>query len=261
MVSRDAEEIKAFVRERYAGLAQQAGCGCASSCCGPVAAGTRSMEYAERLYSQGELQSVPQDAGQMALGCGNPTAIAQLEPGDVVLDLGSGGGIDCFLAAQKVGAEGRVIGLDMTPDMIGLARRNAAKMGVENVEFRLGEMEDMPVQAESVDVIISNCVVNLSPDKDQVFQESYRVLKPGGRLCVSDIVTLGELPPQVRESEDEWARCVAGALEKDVYLAKMTAAGFEHVQVEGLAVSCQCSSEGLMGRIASMTVVASKLSS
>jgi ubiquinone/menaquinone biosynthesis C-methylase UbiE len=165
------------------------------------------------------------------LGCGNPLAIAELQPGEVVLDLGSGGGIDCFLAAKKVGPEGQVIGLDMTPDMIRLARRNAKKIGMKNVDFRFGEMEDMPLPDSSVDVIISNCVINLSPDKDSVFREAYRVLRPGGRLSVSDIVVDGDLPQVIRARMDAWAACVAGALDESIYLNKMRAAGFQKVEV------------------------------
>jgi SAM-dependent methyltransferase len=167
----------------------------------------------------------------VSLGCGNPLAIAELQPGEVVLDLGSGGGIDCFLAARKVGPEGRVIGLDMTPDMIKLARRNAKKIGATNVDFRFGEMEEMPLPDESVDAIISNCVINLSPDKDAVFREAYRVLRPGGRMSVSDIVVDGDLPQIIRNQLDAWAGCIAGALDEAVYLDKIRAAGFEGVEV------------------------------
>jgi SAM-dependent methyltransferase len=163
------------------------------------------------------------------LGCGNPLALAELKEGEVVLDLGSGGGLDCFLAAEKVGVGGHVIGLDMTPEMIQLARENARKMGATNVEFRLGEMERMPLEDNSVGVIISNCVINLSPDKDAVFREAYRVLKPGGRLSISDIVLLGELPQEVKASLEEWAGCIAGALQEKVYLDKIKAAGFVRI--------------------------------
>jgi ubiquinone/menaquinone biosynthesis C-methylase UbiE len=166
------------------------------------------------------------------LGCGNPTAIAELQPGEVVLDLGSGGGIDCFLAAKQVGPEGRVIGLDMTTDMIKLARRNARKLGATNVDFRFGEMEEIPLPDESVDVIISNCVINLSPDKDTVFAEAYRVLRPGGRLSVSDIVVDGELPLSIRDSLNAWAGCIAGALDEDDYLQSISGAGFESVTIQ-----------------------------
>jgi len=178
-----------------------------------------------------ELAGLPQTVTEASLGCGNPLAIADLRPGEVVLDLGSGGGIDCFLAARRVGPAGRVIGLDMTPDMIRLAQRNAKKVGAANVEFRLGEMEDIPLPDRSVDAVISNCVINLSPDKDAVFAEAYRVLRPGGRLSVSDVVVDGELPQAIRERPDIWAACVSGALDEAEYLAKIRAAGFEEVEV------------------------------
>jgi SAM-dependent methyltransferase len=186
---------------------------------------------AARFYSAEELDDLPDSVTDASLGCGNPLAIAGLRPGEVVLDLGSGGGIDCFLAAKKVGPEGRVIGLDMTPDMIKLARRNAKKIGATNVDFRYGEMEEMPLPAESVDVVISNCVINLSPDNGAVFREAYRVLRPGGRLSVSDMVVDGELPPPIRDSLNAWAGCIAGALDEAVYLDKIRAAGFEGVEV------------------------------
>ncbi|MCK4470937.1 MAG: arsenite methyltransferase, partial [Anaerolineae bacterium] len=167
-----------------------------------------------------------------SLGCGNPIALSELQPGEVVLDLGSGGGLDCFLAAHKVGPQGKVVGLDMTPDMIQLARANAKDLSMDNVEFRLGEMEHMPIDSDSMDVVISNCVINLSPDKDAVFREVFRALKPGGRLCVSDIVTHGELPASVRESLEQWAGCVAGALEEKEYLEKIRAAGFVQAELK-----------------------------
>lgn len=228
-MKKDAEEIKRFVRESYGKLAQERTSSCCPtgatvppSCCTTGEAKTR----AETLYPKGELEILPQSVVDISLGCGNPIAIANLKPGEVVLDLGSGGGLDCFLAAQRVGATGKVIGLDMTPEMIRLARENAEKMGAENVEFRLGEMEHMPIASDSVDVIISNCVINLSPDKDSVFNEAFRVLKPGGRLSISDVVLLQDLPPEIKESLEQWAECVAGALKKDVYLDKIKTAGF-----------------------------------
>ena len=184
-----------------------------------------------RLYSAQELADLPENVTDMAMGCGNPTAIADLKPGEVVLDLGSGGGIDCFLAARQVGPQGRVIGLDMTPEMIKLARRRAKEAEATNVEFRYGEIEDIPLPDESVDVIISNCVINLSLDKDAVFREAYRVLRPGGRVMVSDIVVDGEFPRSIRDSLDAWAGCVAGALQESDYLGKIRAAGFEEVEV------------------------------
>jgi arsenite methyltransferase len=237
------ENIKQAVRQSYGDIARRLGekeapascCGSsqkASCACGPSEAAVELSEAAARLYSAEELADLPQSVTDISLGCGNPTAIAELRPGEVVLDLGSGGGIDCFLAAKKVGPEGRVIGLDMTPDMIMLARRNANKVGATNVEFRFGEMEDIPLPDQSVDVIISNCVINLSPDKDAVFREAYRVLRPGGRLTVSDIVVHGQLPRPIRDRLDAWAGCVAGALDESDYLSKIRAAGFENVEVQ-----------------------------
>ena len=234
MEAKNDDEIKKFVRERYAEIARQHTPSCctpqtkeASSCCGPCAAET---SRAQSLYSTEELESIAADIP--SLGCGNPIALSELQPGEVVLDLGSGGGLDCFLAAHKVGPQGKVIGLDMTPDMIQLARANAEELSLGNVEFRLGEMEHMPIDSESVDVVISNCVINLSPDKEAVFREVFRALKPGGRLCVSDIVTRGELPASVQESLEQWAGCVAGALEEKEYLAKISAAGFVQLEAQ-----------------------------
>jgi arsenite methyltransferase len=239
------KDIKKAVREGYARIAEQASscCGPVSSCCTPEDAVSASccstdttccqpQNLAARLYTSEELEKLPKEIADISLGCGNPTAIAELSEGEVVLDLGSGGGLDCFLAAQKVGERGRVIGLDMTPEMVRLARANAQKIGASNVEFRLGEMEHIPVEDNSIDVIISNCVINLSPDKDAVFREAYRVLKPGGRLCVSDIVLLGELPEEVKESLDQWVGCVAGAIEEKTYLNKMEAAGLAEITTD-----------------------------
>jgi len=245
-MEKNAQEIKNFVKIRYGGLAQERNQSCCapqegtapsccapsfSSCCGPNSS-CCSPNLTEDLYTLEELENIPGDIADFSLGCGNPTAIAELVEGEVVLDLGSGGGLDCFLAARKVGDNGRVIGLDMTPEMIRLARQNAEKIGAGNIEFRLGEMEHMPVEGNSIDVIISNCVINLSPDKDAVFKEAYRVLKPGGRLCVSDMVLLSELPAGIRESLEQWSGCIAGALEKTVYLDKIRSAGFVKVEAE-----------------------------
>jgi SAM-dependent methyltransferase len=236
-----AERIKEAVRQTYGSLARrfvvgpsQASC-CGpvqpTGCCGPSETEAEIKDTAARLYSVHELDELPRSVTAASAGCGNPTAIGELQPGEVVLDLGSGGGIDCFLAAKKVGPTGRVIGLDMTPDMIKLARRNARRIGATNVDFRYGEMEDIPLPDESVDVIISNCVINLSPDKDAVFAEAYRVLRPDGRMSISDIVVDGELPPSVRDRLDAWAGCIAGALDESDYLSKIRTAGFEGVEV------------------------------
>jgi len=264
--AKNAEDVKKFVRERYAEIARQQAPSCcapqseaASSCCNPSATET---SIANSLYCREELESVP--VNKTSLGCGNPIALSELKENEVVLDLGSGGGLDCFLAAQRVGPQGKVIGLDMTPDMIQLARANAKKLSLDNVEFRLGEMEHMPIDSSSVDVVISNCVINLSPDKDAVFRDVVRVLKPGGRLCVSDIVAHGEMPPAVRESLEQWACCVSGALEEKVYLDKIRATGFDKVTVDGVnPAGCgketACESETTAGgKIASITVTAYK---
>jgi SAM-dependent methyltransferase len=200
------------------------------SCCSPGEAISDSL--AEALYSQTTLADLPDSVTGISLGCGNPTAIANLKSGETVLDLGSGGGIDCFLAAKAVGPSGHVIGVDMTDSMLNLANQNKAKVGLANVEFRKGEIENLPVENDSVDVIISNCVINLSPDKDAVFQEAFRVLKPGGRFTVSDMVTEGDFPPQLRANVNAWAGCITGALDQEVYLNKLRAAGFAQVEVE-----------------------------
>ncbi|MHA1199960.1 MAG: arsenite methyltransferase [Candidatus Heimdallarchaeaceae archaeon] len=198
-----------------------------SSCCG-----TPSVEEVSKAigYSLEELAEIP-EASNMGLGCGNPTAIAEMKEGEAVLDLGSGGGLDCFLSSKKVGSTGKVIGVDMTPDMIDLARENARKYDYTNVEFRLGEIENLPVADNSMDVIISNCVINLSPEKQRVFDEAFRVLKSGGRLSISDIVLLKELPDSIRNNEDLLAGCVAGAELKEKYLELIENSGFSNIQV------------------------------
>ena len=227
MARKDAD-IRKHVRERYGGIAESDGSkSCGPSCCSSAP----KPEISELIgYSQGELKSLPEGA-DLGLGCGNPTALASLKKGEVVLDLGSGAGIDCFLASKKVGKTGKVIGVDMTPEMLEKARRNAEKGGYNNVEFRLGEIENLPVADNSVDVIISNCVINLSPDKKRVFKEAFRALSPGGRVMISDIVTLKELPKAVRESISAYIACIAGALMKDDYLKAIKSAGFKNVKV------------------------------
>jgi SAM-dependent methyltransferase len=189
------------------------------------------MSLVSQIYETSDVNTLPEDVTGLSLGCGDPVTLATLEPGQTVLDLGSGGGIDCFLAAKQVGERGRVIGVDMTTTMLEKARANKAKLGAENVEFRLGEIEHLPVEDEAIDVVISNCVINLSPDKPQVFHEAFRVLKPGGRLAVSDIVTAGPLPQEIKDDLSAWAGCVAGALESDDYIAAIKDAGFVDVQL------------------------------
>jgi arsenite methyltransferase len=203
----------------------------ADDCCPSTSSHKTASGAAHHLYAETQVADLPESVTGASAGCGNPTAIASLQPGETVLDLGSGGGIDCFLAAKQVGPTGRVIGLDMTTEMIRLARRNAKKMGVTNVDFRYGEMEEMPLPDASVDVILSNCVINLSPDKDAVFAEAFRVLKPGGRMSVSDMVLEGDLPEPLLRSADAWSCCVGGALDESVYLDKMRAAGLTDVEV------------------------------
>jgi arsenite methyltransferase len=225
-----AEEIRKAVRDRYGNIATKAG-----TCCLPSAGCCGGENLVENIslgvgYRPEDLQSVP-DGANLGLGCGNPIALASLRTGETVVDLGAGAGFDCFLAAREVGATGRVIGVDMTSEMLDKARANARKGGYRNVEFRLGEIENLPVADNTADIIISNCVINLSPDKGRVFQEAFRVLKPGGRLMVSDIVLLKELPAVLRESVAAYTGCVAGALRKDDYLQKIAAAGFRDVQI------------------------------
>ena len=220
-------EIKDYVKDRYGAVARGSDCGCGSGCCGAA-----SPDRVARVigYSDDDLSAVP-DGANLGLGCGNPTAIAALKAGETVLDLGSGAGFDAFLAARQVGPSGRVIGVDMTPDMLSRARANAAKGGYTNVEFRQGEIENLPVEAGTVDTIISNCVINLSPDKPAVFAEAFRVLKPGGRVVVSDIVLTEPLPEYIRDSVAAYTACVAGAVLKDEYLGAMASAGFENIEV------------------------------
>lgn len=227
-----AEEIKRAVSARYTEVAKRT-----TSCCGDASTTSQVMErvaqYGYELAALGE--KLPDSVVESFAGCGNPLAIEALQPGEVVLDLGSGAGLDCFLAAKKVGPSGRVIGLDMTDAMLAKARDNQRQLGITNVEFRKGEMEAMPIDTASVEVIISNCVINLSPDKAQVFREACRVLKPGGRLMVSDIVTVGELPAELRTME-AWTGCIGGAIPLDAYMEQIRQAGFATVEVVDSAV-------------------------
>ncbi len=224
------KDIKKIVQASYGKIAEtngSCGCGSSGSCCGgPVSATETSQKLG---YCAEDLASIPQDAN-LGLGCGNPTAFASLREGETVLDLGSGAGIDCFMAARKVGEKGQVIGVDMTPEMIKKARNNAEKGNYHNVEFRLGEIENLPVADNSVDVVISNCVINLSPDKKKVFQEVFRVLKPGGRIMVSDMVLLKELSDELKGSIEAHVACIAGAILKEEYLCMIRDSGFIEVQ-------------------------------
>jgi len=228
------EEIGKAVRERYGDIAKQG-----SSCCGPAKSCCGSTDLAQDIsknigYSQEDLNAVPEGAN-LGLGCGNPVALASLKEGEVVLDLGSGAGFDCFLAAKQVGKTGKVIGVDMTAEMLERARENTRKGKFDNVEFRLGEIENLPVGDNQVDIIISNCVINLSPNKERVFKEAFRVLRPGGRLMVSDIVLLKELPEEIKNSVAAYISCIAGATTKKEYLKEIQEAGFKETKVQGEA--------------------------
>ncbi len=242
-MSTEQEKIKELVKERYGARAERVisltpveldsdGCGCSTggACCG-----VEDLDHAMLLYNEGQLAGLPAESIAASAGCGNPTALAGLQPGERVLDLGSGGGIDCFLASQQVGETGHVTGLDMTPAMLELARANKAKLGIENVDFVQGEMEKMPLPDTSVDVIISNCVVCLSPDKDAVFRESFRVLSPGGRIHLSDVMALTPQGPSASSPED-WVSCVAGAEHVDVNRERLVSAGFTDIEFTSEAV-------------------------
>jgi SAM-dependent methyltransferase len=223
-------DIRQIVKDKYGKAALKVASG-GSSCCGSDS-GREADPITSRLYTASETACVPAEAAAASLGCGNPTALAELEAGETVLDLGSGGGIDVLLSAKRVGPTGKAYGLDMTDEMLALARENQGKAGMENVEFLKGEIEQIPLPDASVDVIISNCVINLSADKDRVLAEAFRVLKPGGRLAVSDVVVRGEVPPAIRRSVELWIGCVAGALEEREYRDKLAMAGFAGIDVE-----------------------------
>ena len=224
--------LKEVVKEKYGQAALRVHSG-GSSCCGATPSSALSCDpITVNLYDASQTGQLPEEAVLASLGCGNPTALAQLNPGETVLDLGSGGGIDVLLSARRVGPTGKAYGLDMTDEMLALANENKRKSGVDNVEFLKGEIENIPLPANSVDVIISNCVINLSADKDRVLAEAFRVLKPGGRLAVSDVVTKGEMLPEIRRSVLLWVGCISGALEENDYRAKLAAAGFDQISVE-----------------------------
>jgi arsenite methyltransferase len=223
--------IKEVVKEKYGQAALRVSSS-GSSCCGATPARECCDPITSNLYDQSQAQQIPEEAMLASLGCGNPTALAQLSPGETVPDLGSGGGIDVLLSARRVGPTGKAYGLDMTDEMLALANENKRKAGADNVEFLRGEIENIPLPDNTVDVIISNCVINLSADKDRVLREAFRVLKPGGRIAVSDVVTRGEMAPEVRQSVLAWVGCIAGALEENEYRAKLSAAGFEQIEIE-----------------------------
>jgi SAM-dependent methyltransferase len=225
-------DIKDVVKERYGEVALRV-LSNGSSCCGTsTSCGTDVDPITSRLYDDAQAGQIPEEALKASLGCGNPTALATLNSGETVLDLGSGGGIDVLLSARRVGPSGKVYGLDMTDEMLALARENQQKAGVGNVEFLKGEIENIPLPDNSVDVIISNCVINLSADKERVLREAFRVLKPGGRFAVSDVVTRGAIRPEIRERVLLWVGCIAGAMEENEYRSRLTAAGFENISVE-----------------------------
>ena len=224
-------DIKEVVKEKYGQAALRVSSG-GSSCCGATSSSGCSDPITSNLYNSSQAQQIPEEALLASLGCGNPTALAKLNPGEIVLDLGSGGGIDVLLSAKRVGPTGKAYGLDMTDEMLALAKENKRRAGVENVEFLKGEIENIPLPDNSVDVVISNCVINLSADKDRVLREAFRVLKPGGRFAVSDVVTRGEITAEIRQSVLLWVGCVAGALGDNEYRSKLSAAGFEQIDIE-----------------------------
>jgi arsenite methyltransferase len=246
MTQLNEQQVKEIVQERYAEVARGASSCCEPSCC--------SVESS--LYTIADTEGLPTEAVMASAGCGNPAALASLNPGETVVDFGSGGGIDCFLAARAVGPQGKVIGIDMTPDMVNLAKDNARKLNLSNVEFHLTEMEHTPIPDDSVDVIISNCVINLAPDKDAVFREVFRILRPGGRMAVSDMVLTEELPDDVAADPANWVACLSGAELKPVYLERLEKAGF--VKVEVVSESPFETSKSWGSRVHSMNIQAQK---
>jgi arsenite methyltransferase len=231
MSAAETSNIKQVVKQKYGEAALRVKSG-GGPCCGAASTTGCGDPITANLYDAVQAGQIPEEALLASFGCGNPTALAQLNPGETVLDLGSGGGIDVLLSARRVGPTGKAYGLDMTDEMLALANENKRKAGIENVEFLKGEIENIPLPENSVDVIISNCVINLSVDKDKVLREAFRVLKPGARFAVSDVVTRGEVPPEIRQSILAWVGCIAGALEENEYRNKLTAAGFEKIEIE-----------------------------
>ncbi len=251
------KKMKEFVKDHYSKIAKKEE-SCSCSCCGGSEEDTIIKQAQKAGYSMEEIKSIPSDA-LFGLGCGNPTALVEINPGETVLDLGSGGGIDVFLASQKVGDNGKVIGVDMTPEMVETATKNAEKGGYENVEFKLGEIENLPVKDDSIDVIISNCVINLTPDKSKAFKEVFRVLNLKGRILISDIVTEGVIPLEIRKNFQAWAGCIAGALDKQEYIDTIKKAGFSDVEVVNEQFFTEPEmDERLIGKILSIEVKALK---
>lgn len=248
------DPLRRTIQKHYTEVAQRESKGC----CGDGACGANAETPSGRLYSADQLKLVPSDSAAASAGCGNPTAFAEIKPGDTVVDLGSGGGIDCFLAAKAVGPAGQVVGLDMTPAMVELARKNADKLGLKNVAFRLAQIETIPLPSESVDVIMSNCVINLSTQKEMVFADAYRVLKPGGKLFVSDMVLIGELPKSLAEDPEMWSCCVGGAIRKDLYLDMVQAAGFTDLTTISEVASPAPEGAAWAGKIVSLSFRASR---
>ncbi|MBI2886122.1 MAG: arsenite methyltransferase [Chloroflexi bacterium] len=256
-VSEQHEAIKEAVRGYYGQKARsQIGRLTSASPLLPVLESAACCSAEETTAPAGATDALPEDISQFSLGCGNPVGIASIQPGEAVLDLGSGGGLDCFLAAQRTGPQGRVIGVDMNPDMVALARKNTARVQAQNVEFRLGELEHLPVESETVDLVISNCVINLVPDKNAVFREAFRALRPGGRLCVADIVASAPLPASLRDDPQQWCGCVAGAIPQEEYLERLRAAGFQDLQVLQSAPTGQALADGVC--LLSATIAAVK---
>jgi arsenite methyltransferase len=251
------EGVRDMVKQKYGQAALRVTSG-EASCCGSTTAQSGCDPITSNLYGSAETAGLPREAVAASLGCGNPTALAELKPGETVLDLGSGGGIDVLLSARRVGPRGKAYGLDMTDEMLALARENQRKAGVSNVEFLKGEIEHIPLPGDSVDVIISNCVINLSADKDAVLAEAFRVLKPGGRFAISDVVVRGEVPTEIRRSVELWIGCVAGALEESDYRAKLAKAGFEAVDLEPTRIyTAESARDHLVGAGLSAEAIAS----
>lgn len=252
------KKIKEFVKERYSKIATKEEDSCGCSCCGGSEENSIIKQAQAAGYTMEEIKSIPSDA-IFGLGCGNPTALAEINLGETVLDLGSGGGIDVFLAAQKVGQNGKVIGVDMTHEMVETAVKNAREGGYENVEFKHGEIENLPIENNIIDVIISNCVINLTPDKSKAYEEAFRVLKSEGRILVSDIVTDGEIPSEIRKNFKAWAGCIAGALDKHEYLDTIKKAGFKDVEIVSEHVFTEPNMDKrLIGKIVSVQIKALK---